>query len=163
MGIPFKRVTRVNPQDVKAKPLFYPALVRRDRTVTLEDLVVEMKDKSSLSEGDIRSVIVNFVEAMLKKLYDGKMVNIKNFGSFSVAIHAKGAETREECKVSNITGVKINYRASNTVRPSMTATRAGQRLEFFDTEKLDEKKADGGGGGGAGGGDDDDDDNGYMG
>jgi predicted histone-like DNA-binding protein len=168
MGITFKRVLRRNPINKEAAPRFYPAVDRTDRPVNLEDMVVDIKEKSSLTEGDIRSVIVNFVEVMRKYLYNGRVINVKNFGIFYASIRAIGAEKREDCKVSNITGVRIRFRPSSAVRPDMNATEPGQRIEFFDKEKYDEKKiaaggGDGGNTGGNTGGDDDDDDGGYMG
>ena len=46
-----------------------------------------MKEKSSLTLGDIQSVLTNFVEAMITTLYSGQSVNIKNFGVFSCLLY----------------------------------------------------------------------------
>ena len=55
----------------------------------------------------------------------------------------------------NIKAVKINFRPSSTVRPDIAATRAGQKIDFYDLEAL-VNKGDGEGGssgGGSGSGD----------
>lgn len=104
-----------------------------------------MKEKSSLTLGDIQSVLTNFVEAMIAMLYNGQSVNIKNFGVFSLSAHTKGVEDIKECTAKNIQAVKINFRPSSTVRPDITATRAGQKIDFYDLEALTGKPEEEGG------------------
>ena len=61
----------------------------------------------------------------------------------------------KECTAKNIKAVKINFRPSSTVRPDIAATRAGQKIDFYDLEAL-VNKGDGEGGssgGGSGSGD----------
>ena len=104
-----------------------------------------MKDKSSLSLGDIQSVLTNYVEAMRAALFDGKSVNIRDFGVFSLSAHTLGATTKEECTVKNIKSIQINFRPSSSVRPNLTSTRAGDKIEFLDLEAPKKKKGDGSG------------------
>ena len=110
-----------------------------------------MKEKSSLTLGDIQSVLTNFVEAMIATLYNGQSVNIKNFGVFSLSARTAGVEDIKECTAKNIKAVKINFRPSSTVRPDITATRVGQKIDFYDLEVL-ANKTDGEGGTSGGGG-----------
>ena len=118
-----------------------------------------MKEMSSLSLGDIQSVLTNFVEAMRAALYNGQSVNIKNFGVFSLGARTSGATTEKECTVKNIKTVRINFRASTSVKPSLTATRAGDKIEFLDImNALDATIADGDGSGNG----DDGDDGGWV-
>ena len=84
--------------------------------------------------GDIKSVITNFVEALIDKLYGGQSVNIKDFGVFSLSARTVGVEKKEDCTAKNIKAVKINFRPSTTIRPDVTATRAGQKIDFYDLE-----------------------------
>ena len=137
MGVPFKKIARKDPRKADAVAKFYPQLVTLGDNATLDDIAYVMKEKSSLTLGDIQSVLTNFVEAMITTLYSGQSVNIKNFGVFSLK------------------AVKINFRPSSTVRPDIAATRAGQKIDFYDLEAL-VNKGDGEGGssgGGSGSGD----------
>ena len=147
MGVPFKKIARKDPRKADAVAKFYPQLV------TLGDNA--MKEKSSLTLGDIQSVLTNFVEAMITTLYSGQSVNIKNFGVFSLSARTAGVLDVKECTAKNIKAVKINFRPSSTVRPDIAATRAGQKIDFYDLEAL-VNKGDGEGGssgGGSGSGD----------
>ena len=87
------------------------------QSVDLDGIAYIMKDKSSLSLGDIQSVLTNYVEAMRAALFDGKSVNIRDFGVFSLSAHTLGATTKEECTVKNIKSIQINFRPSSSVRP----------------------------------------------
>ena len=147
MGIPFKKVARKNPKKPDAAAKFYPQIVTLGQTVNLENMAHVMKEKSSLTLGDIQSVITNFVEAMTASLYAGQSVNIANFGVFSLSAHTVGTEKEEDCTAKNIRSVKINFRPSSSIRPSMTSTRAGEKLEFIDVKSLLEKKKEEEGGG----------------
>lgn len=115
------------------------------QSVDLDGIAYIMKDKSSLSLGDIQSVLTNYVEAMRAALFDGKSVNIRDFGVFSLSAHTLGATTKEECTVKNIKSIQINFRPSSSVRPNLTSTRAGDKIEFLDLEAPKKKKGDGSG------------------
>ena len=85
MGVPFKKIPRRDPRKEDAVAKFYPQLVTLGDNADLEDVAYVMKEKSSLTLGDIKSVITNFVEALIDKLYGGQSVNIKDFGVFSLS------------------------------------------------------------------------------
>ena len=124
MGVPFKKIPRRDPRKEDAVAKFYPQLVTLGDNADLEDVAYVMKEKSSLTLGDIKSVITNFVEALIDKLYGGQSVNIK--------------------------AVKINFRPSTTIRPDVTATRAGQKIDFYDLEALVNKDGSSSGGNSSG-------------
>lgn len=77
------------------------------------------EENSSLSKGDILSVIANFVECMRKNLYNGHSVNIRDFGVFSLSARTEGSETEKDCTAKKIRTVRINFRPSTGVRPDL--------------------------------------------
>lgn len=151
MGVSFKKIARKDPRKSDAVQKYYPQLVTLGANASLDDIAYVMKEKSSLTLGDIQSVLTNFVEAMIATLYNGQSVNIKNFGVFSLSARTAGVEDIKECTAKNIKAVKINFRPSSTVRPDITATRVGQKIDFYDLEVL-ANKTDGEGGTSGGGG-----------
>ena len=98
-------------------------------------------------------MLTNLVEAMRAALFDGKSVNIRDFGVFSLSATTRGVETKEECTMKNIKSVNINFRPSSSVRPNLTSTRAGEKIEFLDLDAPKKKKTEGGDPGDEGGGD----------
>ena len=90
MAVPYKKIARKDPRKTDAIEKFYPQLVTLGQSASLESIAYEMKEKSSLSSGDIKSVLTNFVEAMRTSLYNGQSVNIRDFGVFSLSARTKG-------------------------------------------------------------------------
>ena len=130
---------------------FYPQLVTLGDNADLEGVAYVMKEKSSLTFGRYQSVITNFVEALIDKLYGGQSVNIKGIsGVFSLSARTVGVEKKEDCTAKNIKAVKINFRPSTTIRPDVTATRAGQKIDFYDLEALVNKDGSSSGGNSSG-------------
>ena len=72
------------------------------QSVDLDGIAYIMKDKSSLSLGDIQSVLTNYVEAMRAALFDGKSVNIRDFGVFSLSAHTLGDRKSTRLNSSHI-------------------------------------------------------------
>ena len=72
MAIPFKRMGRKDPRKIDGVLKYHPQLVTMGQSVDLDGIAYIMKDKSSLSLGDIQSVLTNYVEAMRAALFDGK-------------------------------------------------------------------------------------------
>ena len=148
MAVPYKKIARKDPRKTDAIEKFYPQLVTLGQSASLESIAYEMKEKSSLSSGDIKSVLTNFVEAMRTSLYNGQSVNIRDFGVFSLSARTKGVDTEKECTAKNIMAVKINFRPSSSVRPNLTSTRAGDKIEFIDIKAaLEGKESEKGGDG----------------
>jgi predicted histone-like DNA-binding protein len=93
-----------------------------------------MRERSSLSLGDIQSVLTNFVETMREILFNGQSVNIQGFGIFSLKARTKSAKTPEECGISNIKSVTIRFRPSVSIKPDLACTRAGEQLKFYEVK-----------------------------
>lgn len=163
MSVTFKRVLRKNPQDKQAPGKYYPLVISWGKPATLDTLAYKMTYSSSLTLGDIKSVLTNFVYAMRAELFAGRSVNIEGFGVFSLSATTEGSDTKEECQATKIKSLRINFRASTSVRPNLTSTRAEDYIDFVDLEsRLAEAEEDdtdgtddsGGTGGGQGSGDD---------
>lgn len=144
MSVTFKKILRKSPLDKKGTGKYYPQLITWGKPVTLEGIAAQMKVQSSLTFGDIKSVITNFVEVMCSELYNGHAVNIENFGVFSLSATTMGTLDKKKCLPENIRSVHINFRASTSVRPNLAATRAEGKIDFVDLEQQLKKEDEGG-------------------
>ncbi|RGN33878.1 HU family DNA-binding protein [Bacteroides oleiciplenus] len=152
MGVFFKKEEYADPTKKDAAKMIYPRLVTLGQSVDLDVLAYRMKNVSSLSKGDIQSVLTNFVETMRECLYAGQSVNIKDFGVFSLSCEGEGSATRKECTVEKIKRVNINFRPSTSVKVNLVTTRAGEKIEFIDLQAYLEAQQAGGGGNSSGSG-----------
>ena len=93
MSVIYKVITRpTDPRVPNSPKRFYPHLITLGQSVSLKYLAEKMRDRSSLSVGDIKSVIQNFVDKMKEQLLEGKSVNIEGLGVFMLAARSKGAD-----------------------------------------------------------------------
>lgn len=159
MSITFKKVVRKNPFKKDDTGKYYPQLIVWGKSATLESIAVQMKESSSLTLGDIQSVISNFVIALRHELFAGHSVNIKDFGVFSLSASTEGSAKKEDCQSTKIKSVRILFRASGSIRPSVASTRAEDRMDFVDLESQLKAQQGGGSGSGSGGGSGDENDN----
>ena len=129
MGVPFKKIARKDPRKADAVAKFYPQLVTLGDNATLDDIAYVMKEKSSLTLGDIQSVLTKFVEAMITTLDSGQSVNIKNFGVFSLSARTAGVLDVKECTAKNIKADEA-YRIGlvNAVYPLEELMPAAEKL-----------------------------------
>ena len=134
MSIIFKKTIRKNPLEQNEPGLYYPQLLTMGRSLTEEDIVYRIKERSSLSKGDIQSVVTNFMEETRQALYDGFSVNFRDFGVFGLSAKGEGAVTEDECTSRNIKAVRITFRASSINKPNLSSTRAGDKLKFMDLQ-----------------------------
>lgn len=158
MSVTYKRVFRKNPTKTDGSGKYHPQIVVWGKSATLESLAVQMKESSSLTMGDIKSVLINFVAAMRTELYNGHSVNIEGFGVFSLSASTEGVDSKEKCNADRIKAVRINFRASSAIRPNLdpATTRTEDRIDFVDLEsqlaKLNMKPAEDSGSGDTGSG-----------
>jgi len=83
MSVIYKVITRpTDPRVPNSPKRYYPHLITLGQSVNLKYIAQKMQDRSSLSVGDIKSVIQNFVEKMKEQLMEGKSVNIEGLGVF---------------------------------------------------------------------------------
>ena len=102
MSVTFKKVLRKDPFHKDGAGKYYPQLIVWGKSATLESIAVQMKESSSLTLGDIQSVITNFVGAMRRELFNGRSVNIDNFGVFSLSATTEGSEKKDDCQIHKV-------------------------------------------------------------
>ena len=100
MSVIFRTVERPSDPRVENSPKkYYPQLVTLGQSVDLAFIAQKMQDRSSLSIGDIKSTMQNFVEKLKEQLLEGKTVNIAGLGVFILAAKSKGEEKADDVTV----------------------------------------------------------------
>ena len=165
MSVIYKVVTRPSDPRVPNSPKkYYPHLITLGQSVNLKYIAQKMQGYSSLSIGDIKSVIQNFVEKMKEQLLEGKSVNIEGLGVFMLTARSKGAELAKDINAKSVESVRIFFQANKELRVTKTATRADEKLDLISLDEYlkkisvtvspedPEKPDEGEGGGDEGGG-----------
>lgn len=157
MSVIFRTVGRPSDPRVENSPkLYFPQLITLGQSVDLAFIAQKMQDRSSLSIGDIKSTMQNFVEKLKEQLLEGKTVNIAGLGVFMLAAKSKGEANAEDVTAKSVDSVRICFQANKELKISKTATRAGEKLDLVSLDDylkgLANVPSDGGSEGGSGGG-----------
>lgn len=136
MSVIYKVITRpADPRIPNSPKRYYPHLITLGQSVNLKYLAQKMQDRSSLSVGDIKSVIQNFVEKMKEQLLEGKSVNIEGLGVFMLTACSKGADLAKDVNAKCIESVRIFFQANKELRVTKTATRADEKLDLISLDE----------------------------
>ena len=136
MSVIFKTVKRPSDPRVENSPKrYYPQLITLGRSVDLKFIAQKIQDRSSLSVGDIKSTIQNFVEKLKEQLLEGKAVNIEGLGVFMLAAKSKGSEKQEDITAKSVDSVRIYFQANKELKITKTATRAGEKLDLISLDE----------------------------
>jgi predicted histone-like DNA-binding protein len=103
----YKMIERANPQD-RTKVKWYAAPVNEGK-ITQRDLAQDIVGLSSLSRGDILSVIENVIDTMPKYLMMGKSVNLGELGTLHISFSSDGVDKVEDFNTDMINGVRILF------------------------------------------------------
>lgn len=135
MSVIFRTVERPSDPRVENSPKkFFPQLVTLGQSVDLAFIAQKMQDRSSLSIGDIKSTMQNFVEKLKEQLLEGKTVNIAGLGVFMLAAKSKGEEKAGDVTAKSVESVRIFFQANKELKITKTATRAGEKLDLVSLD-----------------------------
>lgn len=125
----FHVIKRKNPRDLSAPEKFYASL-RKVQTVDLDFIANELAEKSSMSKGDVMSIVTNLTDLVPKELARGSTVNLGNFGTFWLNISSEGLEKEEDVSPEAIKKVNVRFRPSGIIKYLLGQLKF-DRLEFI--------------------------------
>lgn len=100
----------------EGEKLWYPHLVKHQRTITTQDLAEEIAKISSLTEGEVHNVVRNLMGCMSRHLKNCNSVQLDGLGTFTLKIQAagNGVKTPEEVGPQQINYLKVQFTPSYT-------------------------------------------------
>ena len=147
MAIRFKRVQRLcDPTNKEAGKKVYPVIsYQYDTSATLDEFAKEISSTSGVSEGETISVLKDFRTLLRKTLLSGRSVNIKGLGYFFLSAQSKGTEKAENFTVSDISGLRVCFRANSDIRQAKEAkhrilTEVQEVMVKHPIRQLDKRK-----------------------
>jgi predicted histone-like DNA-binding protein len=114
MTVSYKVVAKKNPLDKAAPAKHYATLVSKG-SFSLVDLAKRMEKITSLSRGDIISVLETFVDLIPEVLSEGNIVRLGNLGSVKITVRSEGSEKPEDVSGQNIKKVVLHFSAGKEV------------------------------------------------
>ncbi len=105
----FRLRQKINPLNIDAQIRKFYAVPVNAGKLTIKDFAAEIAGRSSLTQGDIESVLRNFLEQLPVFLKIGMSVQLGDFGTMRLGLSSEGTETEEEFNAANIKSVRIIF------------------------------------------------------
>lgn len=126
MSIKFKAIARKSPVD---KSVSYYPIQEKPEPVSLDRIVKQIEENSTMHESDIKGVIANFYRRIIEHLQDGRSVNLEDLGSFNVWMKGAGRPTAEEVTADTIKSIRVAWRPSAVIRKQVKKGADGVSFE----------------------------------
>jgi predicted histone-like DNA-binding protein len=108
-------IEKINPTNPTAPKKQYASPVKAGN-LTLKELSKDIAARTSLTRGDIESVLISFLENMPTYLKIGMSVKLDEFGTLRLSIKSDGVEQGQKFDASKIKGVKIVFTPSSELK-----------------------------------------------
>lgn len=125
---------KANPQKKDSPIRYYPRIVTMGKTASFKFIINRIKDSSSLSRGDILSVVQNFVEKLKEQLLEGKTVSVDGLGVFSLSLRSSGEPNESEVGLKTVRSIRICFRPDKELRIEAKSTRVEGSIHLISLE-----------------------------
>jgi predicted histone-like DNA-binding protein len=119
MALKLKKIQRASPLDRTQVKWYFTQ--EKSGTLGMEEIAKAIAARSSLSYGDVLSVLRNLVELLPKFLKMGVTIVLKGFGSFHATVKSQGTDTPEELTTRNVKGVKVSWVPSREIKTEIAS------------------------------------------
>ena len=155
MAVLFRKHYRLsNLADKNSAKRVYPTITYKySNPAKLKEVAQAISAMSGVSEGNSYSVLKDFRTYLKKTLLAGRIVNIDGLGYFFLAAQSKGADKAEDFTSSDITALRICFRANSDIRIVASGTTRSDGLVLKDVDRINNTDDGGSGDGGSDGGD----------
>lgn len=124
--------------DGELQPL-YPRIVSKG-TIKTQQLVHDICEASTFTEGDLHGMIVAITEKISNYLIDGYHVELGQMGYFSAKLKARPVMDKKEIRSTSIYFDNINFRASTWFRRHSCGIVQRATYGFLHSHDLPEKQ-----------------------
>ncbi|MDR2832167.1 MAG: HU family DNA-binding protein [Streptococcaceae bacterium] len=123
MSVPYNVVPKVTPNKPEV-PVKYFAVAKSRKKRTLKEIAKKAAQNSSISTADIHGAIMLVTELMCEYLAEGELIQLGDFGSFSLSLSSAGTSTMEEFNPKSIRVKKVLF------KPGIELVEAMRNVKF---------------------------------
>lgn len=110
MSIHFKAVVQKVPNAKEGEQPKYYARICNGSPMNIRELGKEIALRTSLSGVDVSAVIDAFFEILPLLLLNGRIISLRDFGTFSLSLTSAPSDTPEEVHSKNILRTNLQFR-----------------------------------------------------
>lgn len=113
-----KLVSRANPNDRNQPAKWYANAVNVGKK-DIKSIAKEIAGRSSLTRGDVESVLSNFVDELPTMLKDGFSIQLGEFGTMRLSLSSEGSDQPETFNTNTISA-KIIFTPGTVIKKELT-------------------------------------------
>ncbi|TRX65805.1 HU family DNA-binding protein [Carboxylicivirga sp. M1479] len=121
MSIKCKVVAKTNPQN-REESKFYVQPIRKG-TISRGKMEEAIVRETSLSKGDVRSVLTTLSDFIADYLTEGYNIALNEIGTLSIRVSSEGVVLEADATVNNIKNVSVGFRPSVELREKVLKTK----------------------------------------
>lgn len=114
----YRLIQRQTPGNAKELARWYAVPILSGKT-TQECISEDIAGRSSLTRGDVSSVILNLIDAFPSKLLEGNSIRLDGFGTFRVSFSSTGTDEAEQFNTAMIKKPKIIFTPSVELKKAL--------------------------------------------
>ena len=115
MSIKYKLIEKGQPGVAGGGTKKWYASIVTDGELDIDDIVKQIEKFSSLSEADIRGVVIAVENVIQEALADSKIIRLDKLGTFYPTLSSGGAATEKDFNQSLIKSAGVNYRPGKRI------------------------------------------------
>lgn len=128
MAIPYKinELRRKNKETNLTDIKYYAAAVYEKNATSIDDLATIIEERTSLGKTDVKAVLENLADAVVRELRQGRIVDLGHLGRMRLTLRSKAAPQPELFTTDQIYGSKVIFtpgRAFRQMQRSLTYTK----------------------------------------
>ncbi|MDD4544625.1 MAG: HU family DNA-binding protein [Bacteroidales bacterium] len=100
----------------------YMLVIKRPKKVGINQIFNGITEHSSLSRGDVKNAIDNFMHEVTKHLQEGSIVDLGEYGSFTPHIQSKTVDSLEKANASIIKKINVSFRMGKEMKEALKNT-----------------------------------------
>jgi predicted histone-like DNA-binding protein len=131
-SIQYKVIRRGQPGVAGGGEMKFYAFIKRDRVITLREIVQEVTARSTLTKGDALNAIENFLDLIPMYMRKGHVVDLGQLGNFRINLSSKGSEKPEQVSIFSIKGTKVLYTQSEEMKRQLAQLKFTRSSDAFD-------------------------------
>lgn len=116
----------------------YHARVVNFQHITTEHLASEIHEASSLTESDVKSVLMSLSHFMGAHLKDGERVHLEGLGYFQVTLQCTEPVTSLKTRADKVTFKAVNFRADKDLRKELRGMKTERSAYRSHSSRISE-------------------------
>ncbi|MDR2389283.1 MAG: HU family DNA-binding protein [Tannerellaceae bacterium] len=114
----YKTHSKLNPFRPQGPKIQYAVPVNPGK-MALKDFATQIAQRSSLTRGDVESVLINFLEEMPTFLRLGMSIQLGDLGTMRLTLSSRGVAEGEAFTSSHIRGVRVVFTPGVALKSSL--------------------------------------------